>query len=223
MFDYAVARRAMVDSQIKTNKVTDERLIAALEDLPREQFLPKPLRSVAYLDEDIPLGSDRYLMEPMVLARLIQAARVTASDVALDIGCGPGYATAVLARLASAVVGLDSDPTLVKEAAKRLAELGLDTAVVVEGPLDAGYPAQAPYDVIFFGGAVDQVPEAVQDQLAEGGRLVAVVVDPARSGPQPVGRATLIERRHGLLSHRVLFDSSIPRLPGLRAEPGFVF
>ena len=142
MVDYAAARMNMVDSQIRTNKVTNAELIAAFESVPREAFVPERLAGVAYVDEDIALSNGRYLMEPMVLARLLQEARPGPADVVLDVGCGTGYATAILAKLAATVVALESDHDLAVKATKLLGDLGIDNAIVVEGPLPAGWPAQ---------------------------------------------------------------------------------
>lgn len=216
--DYAAARFKMVENQIRTNRVTDPLVIAAMRTLPREAFVPEALRGVAYVDEDLPLGGGRFLMEPLVTALLVQAAEVGADDVALDVGCGTGYASAVLAKMASVVVALESDPGLATHAREVLAELGMDTVSVVEGPLPAGHPRQAPYDVIFFGGAVAEVPPALTDQLADGGRMVAVVCD--RRG---VGTGTLFLRTGGAISRRPIFDAQTPILPGFARESTFEF
>lgn len=216
--DYATARLNMVESQIRPNRVTDPRIVAAMLELPRESFLPKPLRGVAYVDEDIHIGGGRYLMEPMVQARLIQAAQITPGDVVLEIGASTGYGAALLARLASTVVALESDPALVKAASATLGDLGIDNVALVEGKLVEGYPQQAPYNVIVFAGGVEYIPQGIAGQLAEGGRLVAVVMPPGEPG-----RATLATRIGGTISTRVIFDASCPVLPGFRREPGFVF
>lgn len=217
--DYAAARHNMVENQIRTNRVTDPRIVATMDALPRELFVPKQLRGIAYVDEDLDLGNGRYLMEPLVLARLLQAAELRPEDVVLDVGCGTGYSTAVLARVASTVVALESDSDLAEAAASLLAELGMDNAVVVTGPLADGYPAQSPYDVIVLGGAVAEIPTALCDQLAEGGRLVAVVTGPGTA----VGKATLVTRVAGTLSRRIIFDAGSPYLPGFAPVPGFTF
>jgi protein-L-isoaspartate(D-aspartate) O-methyltransferase len=216
--DYAAARLNMVESQVRPNRVTDTRIVMAMLELPRENFVPKPLRGVAYVDEDVHIGDGRYLMEPMVLARLVQAAAITAEDVVLEIGTGTGYGAAVLSRLASTVVALESDAALAKGAAKTLANLGIDNVAVVETPVPQGYARQAPYNVIVLGGGVEQIPSAITDQLAEGGRLVAVVVPPGQAG-----RAVLATRLAGTVSTRAIFDAASPILPGFTAEPGFVF
>ena len=221
--DYAAARLNMVESQLRTNKVWSVPLIEAFETVPRERFLPEAMRGVAYIDEDIPLnhgslGKGRHLMEPMVLARLLQAAAVQPDDVALEIGSGSGYAAAILARLAATVVALESDSELAKQANALLNELGADNAVVVTGPLGEGYPMQAPYNVILISGAVSAVPKAISDQLADGGRLVAVVKEGAG-----LGRAVLVQRSGDHVAQRILFDAATPYLPEFEAEPGFVF
>lgn len=218
MVDFAAARLNMVESQLRTNKVTDLRLLAAFETVPRELFVPEPLRGIAYIDEDVALGGGRFVMEPRVLARLLQAAQPGPEDVALDLGCGSGYATAILSRLVATVVALEDDAALAAAANRTLEKLEIDNAVVVEGRLTEGYPKQAPYNVILLGGAVAEVPAAIADQLAEGGRLVAVV----DAGPG-LGRATLMRRDGGVISSRVLYDAALPVLPGFEAEPGFVF
>jgi len=218
MVDYAAARLNMVESQLRTNKVTDLRLLDAFESLPRELFVPEPLRGIAYIDEDVALGGDRFVMEPRVLARLLQAAQPGPDDVALDIGCGSGYATAILSRLVATVVALEDDAALAGAANRTLDELEIDNAIVVEGRLNEGYPRQAPYNVILLDGAVSEVPPAIADQLAEGGRLVTVV-----SAGAGLGRATLMRRDGGTVSSRVLYDAAVPVLPGFEAVPGFVF
>ena len=214
---YAVARRHMVESQVRPNKVTDDRVADAMLDTPRELFVPKPFRGVAYMDEDIKIAHGRFLIEPMVFARLLQEAGIEAGDTVLDIGCGTGYSTAVLGHLAGTVVALEGDRDLAARATEILAELGIDNAAVVEGPLNNGLPDQGPFDIILLNGSVADVPDALINQIAEGGRMMAVIV---RKG---IGRATRFDRINGLVSHRDLFDASIPALPGFSREPGFVF
>lgn len=217
MQSFATARHNMVESQIRTNKVTDPALIGAFGELPRERFVPEGLRSVAYVDEDLELTRGRFLMEPMVLARLLQLAAPKPEDIALDVGCGSGYASAVLARLCAAVVALESDRGLLARANALFDELQINNAVVVEGTLTEGYPRQAPYNVILVDGAVERIPQALFDQLAEGGRLVTVQLDGG------VGRGTLFLKSEGVVSRRPIFDAATPVLPGFRAEPHFVF
>jgi protein-L-isoaspartate(D-aspartate) O-methyltransferase len=218
MTEFAAARLNMVESQIRTNKVTDQRVIAAFEAVPRELFVDEAKRGFAYIDEDLEVAAGRYLMEPMVLARLLQAAGPQPGDIALDIGCATGYSTAILSHLAETVVGVESNRPLMDQANRTLNALDVDNAVVVEGALDAGYQKQAPYNVIIFQGAVSAVPDTVKRQLSDGGRLVAVVCDEAG-----IGRGTLIQRSGDSFSARILFDAATPLLPGFAREAGFVF
>ena len=218
MTDHAAARRNMVSGQIRTNRVSDERLIEAMEEIPRERFVPPAKRGVAYVDEDVEIAPGRYLMEPMVLARMVQEAGIAADDMVLDVGCGTGYATAVMSRLAGTVIALDVDGSLAAEAERTLNAVGADNAIVVTGPLAEGYARQAPYDVILLGGAVDRLPQALADQLAEGGRIVGVLREAGG-----VGQATLWARHRGALSSRSLFEASLPPLPGIARPVQFEF
>ena len=218
MTDFAAARQHMVDSQIRPNKVNDPAIVAALGRLPRETFVPERLQGVAYIDEDIDLGGGRYLMEPMVLARLLQEAAPTAADIGLVAGAAGGYSAAVLAAICSTVVALEPDPVLAADANAALTSLGIDNATVVQGPLTDGCPSQGPYGVILFDGAVDEVPAAYFAQLEEGGRLAAVIA-PAGG----IGHATLFTKADGRIGRRALFDAAIHHLPGFLKTPDFVF
>ena len=218
MTDYAAARLNMVESQLRTNKVTSEALLDAFLAVPRERFVPPALRGTAYIDEELPLGKGRYLLEPMVLARLVEIAGVGPQDTVLEIGCASGYGTAVLARVARSVAAIDNDAQFVAQASARLRELAIGNASVIEAPLATGHPNRAPYSVILFEGAVAEIPEVVSRQLGEGGRLVAVM----RPGGS-IGRATLVLRSNGVLAHRPIFDAAAPYLPGFEPAPSFVF
>lgn len=211
-------RLNMIESQLRTNKVTDPRLLKAMAEVSREAFLPERLRGIAYVDEDIPLGDGRFLMEPMVFARLVQAAGILPSDVVLELGAGCGYATAVLARLASTVVALESNAGMAAAASRTLHAQGVDNAIVVEGDLLSGHPAQAPYDAIVFSGAIGEAPAAILPQVAEGGRMVAVV-----RGDSGQGKAMLWTRRAGVVGARELFDANTPLLPEFAPVRGFAF
>ena len=216
--DYAAARHAMLENQVRANKVTDAKVIHAIDAIPREAFVADAIKGVAYVDEDLNLGNGRYLMEPMVLARLMQSAEIGDDDTVLDIGCATGYSTAVLARVAKAVVAVESDAEMAKQASDILTGLGIDNAAVIAGALDAGMAEQGPFDAIFVGGAVADVPETLVEQLADDGRLVAVVLD-----DKGLGRATLYRRNAGSVTQTVLFDASVPALPGFEKTQSFVF
>ena len=218
MLDTAAARLHMVDGQLRTNGITDPNLIQAFLTVPRERFAPEALRSSAYVDDDIPLGGGRYLIEPLVLARLVLLAEIRAGDRVLFVGAATGYGVALLAALGASVVALECDAALAATARRVLGELGYPTVRVVEGPLSRGYDGGAPYDAMIFGGAIGDVPSALIGQLSEGGRAAAVL----RPGAA-VGQATAMTRIGSVLSRRSYFDASTPMLPGLQAAPGFVF
>lgn len=218
MTQYETARLNMVESQLKPNKVTMPAILEAMGDVPRENFVPRSLRGIAYVDDDIALGNGRHLTEPMVLGRLIEAARIGASDIVLLIGCATGYAPSVLARLANTVVAIEGDADLAQQASETLAHLGADNAVVIEGALAEGYADQAPYQAIIIDGAVAEVPPKILAQLADGGRLTAVV-----SPDGALGKGTLYQRIGDAVSHREIFDASIPLLPGFEPIPTFQF
>jgi protein-L-isoaspartate(D-aspartate) O-methyltransferase len=215
---YETARAKMIDCQLRPNKVTDERIIDAFARLRRELFVPEQLRGVAYVDEDLPLGRGRYLTEPMVAARLLQAAMPDRKDTALVVGAGVGYEAALLALLTRSVIALEEDAQLARLGRAALVDHRIASVSYVEEPLPAGHRQRAPYDVILFGGAVAAIPSEIAAQLSEGGRMAVVL----RSG-QGVGRATLTTRTGGVLAQRVIFDAATPLLPGFVPKPAFVF
>jgi protein-L-isoaspartate(D-aspartate) O-methyltransferase len=212
---FADARKRMVDSQLRPNKVTDPRILEAMRRIPRERFLPAPLASLAYADEDVPLGGGRVLMEPMVLARLLQLAAPLPGERALVIAAGCGYGAAVLAATGARVTALEEIPALTASAAMAAEAPGVN---LVSGPLSAGWPAAGPYDLIVIEGAVPEVPAAIASQLkADGGRLAAVI----RTGG--TSQAVLAEVSASGLRTRPAFDCSTPLLPSLCREAAFSF
>jgi protein-L-isoaspartate(D-aspartate) O-methyltransferase len=220
MFDFAAARRMMVDCQVRTSDVTDQRIIAAMQDLPRERFVPARNASLAYLDLDVAVTEGkpaRRLLKPMVLAKLIQAVEIGPQDRVLDVGCATGYASALLARLARQVTALEEDATLARHARENLAAIDVANAEVVSGPVAGGWPAGAPYDVILVDGAAEVVPERLLRQLADGGRLAGIV------GRAPASKAVLYLAGAGQASARPIFDAAAPALPGFAEPPQFVF
>ena len=219
MTDFVLARRNMIDGQLRPNRVTNAQLLAAIGDLPRERFLPAGLRSVAYADDDVPLGNGRFLMEPMVLARLIQTLQPLPGDKALVVASGAGYGAALLARLVKTVVAVESDASLAGSAEQTIGNLGITNVQTVVGKMEEGWAAQASYDVILIEGAVQKVPEAILEQLAEGGRLGTVIAAPTGM----LGVAQLVVKEGGVTSGRPLFDAGTPPLPGFAAPPRFTF
>jgi protein-L-isoaspartate(D-aspartate) O-methyltransferase len=227
MVDFARQRLTMVESQLRPNEVTDRRLLAAVRALPRERFVPPQRRVLAYMDEAIEVfpaidgASARFLLAPMVLARLVQLAAVEPDDAVLDIGCATGYSAAVLARLGGSVIGLEPEPELAAAARNTLRELGIGNVEIIEGNLERGYPKAGPYDVIFLNGGVPELPAALTSQLQEGGRLAAVLAN--RTGLGSQGKAWLFVKVGGEVSGLPHFDAGARPLPGCAAEPCFSF
>ena len=219
MTDFALARRNMVEGQLRPNRVNDAGLLAALGELPRERFLPEALRSVAYADDDVPLGKGRFMMEPMVLARLIQVLQPQAEDKAMVLAAGLGYGAAILARLAKSVVAVEADAGLAAAAQQTLRDLKVTGVQHVAGQSEQGAAASGPYDVILIEGAVPEVPSVIADQLAEGGRLATVIADPSGA----LGVAHLFVKQGGVVSGRPLFDAGTPLLPGFARPARFTF
>jgi protein-L-isoaspartate(D-aspartate) O-methyltransferase len=217
MSDFAQARRMMVDCQVRPSDVTDQDLLAAMLAMPRERFVPAEVAGVAYLDRDLPVDPKRALLKPMVLARMIQAAELETRERVLDVACGTGYSSAILARLAASVTALEDDADRSRRCGEILASLGAGNVTAACGPLDAGWPGGAPYDVILVNGACETEPQGLIRQLNEGGRLLAVI------GTGPIGKATLFRKDHGEIGSRPLFDATAPALPAFARAPAFVF
>jgi len=215
--DFAQARLNMIEGQIRTNRVTDQFVLDALDELPREAFVPDALKSLSYVDEDIQVGAGRILMEPMVMARLMQAAAIEETDLALVIAAATGYEAAAIAKIASAVIAVESDVAMAHTATEHLAEQGADTVTVVQDDLTVGNADHGPYDVIFINGAVDAVSAAILDQLSDGGRLVCVKT------AKGMDKAVLITKTDGVVSETELFDANIPALAEFKAETTFTF
>lgn len=219
MTDFALARRNMVDGQLRPNRVTNTSLLSAVSELPRERFLPDALRSVAYADDDVPLGSGRFLMEPMVLVRLIQALQPQPGDKALVVASGRGYGAALLSRLVKSVVAVESNSTLSSSAEQTIKDLGIVNIKQTVAKLENGAAADGPFDEILIEGAVHEIPQAILDQLAEGGRLATVRAVPAGV----LGVAKLVVKEGGVTSGRPLFDAGTPALPGFAPAHRFTF
>lgn len=217
MFDAAAARRLMVDGQIRTADVTNPSLIAAMQAVPRELFVPPSLAAQAYCDGEVSLGKGRALLRPMVLAKLIQGADLHAGDQVLDVGSGTGYSSAVLSHMGALVVALEEDAELARRAETTLAAVGALRVTVASAPLSVGWATAAPYDVILINGAIEIAPQALGRQLKPEGRLAAVF------GRGPGAKAMIYRFIEGQLVGRPIFDAAAPVLPGFAAPPAFVF
>lgn len=220
MSDFSTARRNMVDGQVRPADVTDHRIIDAMLALPREVFVPEDRRALAYLDLDLDVSEKgapkRFLIKPMVVAKMVQAADIKSTDNVLVVGCATGYTAALVAKLAGRVTATEGDKALAAKAAGILATLGFGQVSVVNAAASEGAPAGAPYDAIILEGATEVTPELLYRQLGEEGRLVGVF---AMSTP----RAVIITHSHADFGDRPLFDASVPVLPGLERPPAFVF
>lgn len=206
--EFSVARRNMVESQIRPNGITNQPLISALLEVEREAFVDKEYQSIAYFSEDLPLQNNRFLLEPMVLGRLLQLAEIKSDDLVLDIGPGSGYSTAVIAQLAQSVIGVEEDESLCDKSGGTLIDRGITNAAIVCGKHSQGVPGEAPFDVIVLNGRVPQVPQALFDQLACGGRLVAVV------GHEFEAKVTLYTKTDQEISALAAFNAFAPLLIG---------
>ncbi len=214
MTDFALQRRNMVESQVRPSDVTDRRIIAAMLDVPREEFAPEERRQLAYMDGDVTIAAaqpgrpPRSMMSPRVFAKLLDLAEFEPSDVVLDIGTGSGYSAAVIGKLVDKVVGLECDAGLAAKATKSLASLSIANVAVVQGELGKGWPAAAPFAAIVCEGSVSTIPYELLPQLKDGGRLVAVLNEGAGS------RAVVWRRLGDSFDRREVFDAAAPPLPG---------
>ena len=221
--DFEAARVKMVENQIRTTDVTSHSVLNAFLTVPRENFVPEKSKLLAYIDNDIEIAPAaagkpaRFLMEASPLAKLLQLGAITKQDKVLDVGCGTGYASAILSRLADKVIALDSDEDLAAKTKANVAALGYDNVTVVTGDLEKGNAGNGPYDVIFINGSIEQLPQGLLDQLSEDGRLITVI------GYGHAARATVFMRERGAVSENVFFNASIKPLPGFAKAKEFVF
>ncbi|WP_102107857.1 protein-L-isoaspartate O-methyltransferase family protein [Oceaniglobus roseus] len=215
MSDFARRRTMMVDNQIRPSDVTKFPIIDAMLSVPREQFVPAGRREAAYVGENMELGGGRVILDPRTLAKMLDAVDVQPDELVLDVGCSYGYSTAVLARLAEAVVAVEEDEGMAREAAATLSQTEADNTAVVEGPLSEGAAKHGPYDVILVQGGVQQLPQALLDQLAQHGRICCLFMDGV------LGVVRLGYRSESGVSWRDLFNASAPVLPGLARRSAF--
>ncbi|RNF35239.1 protein-L-isoaspartate O-methyltransferase family protein [Paracoccus methylarcula] len=215
MTDFAARRTVMVDTQVRPNDVTKFPVIEAMLAIPREEFVPAPLRAVAYSGENLAIGENRVMLEPRTLAKLVDGLDIQPGDLVLDLACGYGYSAAVVARMAEAVVAVEDDETMAAEAEKRLADANVFNVATLHGDLTKGEPRQGPYDVILIEGAVEDVPSAILEQLKEGGRIGALFMEGS------LGVARIGYRLNGRVNWRYAFNAHAPVLKAFTKERGF--
>ena len=216
---FATARKTMVDCQLRPSKVTNQLVLDAFMTIPREEFVGKQQRVLAYVDEDLPLSGGRCLMEPMVLARLLQALEIRPDDNLLIVGAGCGYGTAVAAKLAGSVIAIETRSNLVEKAQDVLVSIGIDNAAIVKSRLIDGYPDEGPYDRILIEGGVETVPDSLLNQLTPKGRLAAIY----RKLGHSAGVASLWTRSGNNFTRTPLFDARVPNLDEFNAKAEFSF
>jgi len=215
MISFEERRRVMVDTQVRPSDVTRFPVIEAMLTVPRERFVPESKREAAYAGENVSLGDGRVMLEPRTLAKILDAVNIQPTEAVLDVACGLGYSTAVVAQLAEAVVGVESDRRMAREAEQTLADEGVDNAVVVEGDLVEGAARHGPYDVILVQGGVERVPDALADQLSDGGRIACIFMD------GELGIVRLGLKTDGAITWRFAFNAAAPVLEGFTAERAF--
>ncbi|WP_300548284.1 protein-L-isoaspartate O-methyltransferase [Roseovarius sp.] len=215
MTDYAARRTMMVDTQVRPSDVTKFPIIDAMLSVPREQFVPRPLREAAYMGENVDLGGGRVVLEPRTLAKILDALEIEGDDLVLDIGSGLGYSSAVVARMAEAVVAVEDDSDMVQEAQRVLAENGADNVILHQGELTQGAPDHGPYDVITIQGAIEHLPTALTDQLKEGGRIACLFMEGS------LGVVRIGYKIDGQINWRFAFNAGAPVLPGFERHAAF--
>lgn len=215
MADFARRRTTMVDTQVRPSDVTKFPIIEAMLRIPRELFVPSEKREAAYVGENVDLGGGRVVLDPRTLAKMLEAVDIQPDEMVLDIGAGYGYSSALAAHLAEAVVALEEVPEMAEEAERALAEAGADNAAVVTGTLAEGAAKHGPYDVILIQGAVQHLPDAITDQLKDGGRIVAIFQEGA------LGVVRVGYRIDGQMTWRFAFNAGAPVLPGFEANRAF--
>lgn len=215
MTDFSALRTVMVDTQVRPSDVTKFTVIEAMLTIPREEFVPDSRRAVAYSGENLDIGKGRMILQPRTLAKMVDALNVQPDELVLNLGCDYGYSAAIVARMAQAVVAVEADAAIAAEAETRLAAAGVDNAAVLNAPLAEGCADQGPYDAVLISGAIETLPQAIADQLKEGGRIVALFAE------GNLGVARIGFRIGGRINWRYAFNAHAPLLPGFAAEKEF--
>ena len=217
--NYELARKNMVENQIRANKVTDTKIIDAFSNVEREIFVPESYREIAYNDEDIRLSRNRFMMKPMILARLLQSLSLNGNENILHIGSNSGYASAILSQLCHAVISIESDKKLYEKSINIFSKIGFDNVVPLHGSMEVGVPKESPFDVIFIEGTLEEKPKALFNQLNNNGKLV-VVLKPSNVN---IGKANLFFKLNNEIGNEILFDAQVTKLSIFKSKPKFNF
>ena len=215
MTDFAKLRTMMVDTQVRPSDVTKFPIIEAMLTVARENFVPRSQREAAYVGEHVALGNGRVTLDPRVLAKMLDVLNIQNDELVLDIGTGLGYSSAVISRMAQAVIAIEEDDALAGDAATALSDAGADNVVVETAALAVGAPQHGPYDVVVLQGAVETIPAAILDQVKDGGRICAIFLD------GPLGIARIGYKLNNEITWRLAFNATAPVLPGFEADRAF--
>lgn len=215
MFDYKLARKTMLESQIRTNDVTDKRIHEAFLSVPRECFVPKSKQALSYSDRHIEIGEERFMLRPRDFAKMLEAADIKSEDIVLSIGAGRGYEIAVLSQLAETVIAVEQDANLAAKSTELLDNCGTSNSAVIVSDMRAGTPEHGPFDLIFVTGAISEIPKTWIQQLTDNGRIVACITD------GHIGRVKVFHKSGDSLGEKTVFDANVPVLPGFARKLAF--
>ena len=217
--DFKIARKNMVENQIRANKVTNLNLINAFLDVPREKFVPDALQEISYVDEDIQLSRNRFMMKPMILARLFQSLSLKGNENILHVGSNSGYGSAILSRMCSSVISLESDKKLFETSIHTFSNMGFDNVVPLHGSMENGVEKEAPFDIIFIEGSIETEPKSLFGQLNENGKLIAII----RPANIKIGKAKLFFKISNEIGLENLFDAQVSKLSIFKSKTKFSF
>ena len=217
--DFKIARKNMVENQIRANKVTSFNIIKAFLDVPREKFVPDALQEISYVDEDIQLSRNRFMMKPMILARLFQSLNLKGNENILHVGSNSGYGSAILSRMCSSVISLESDKKLFETSIHTFSNMGFDNVVPLHGSMENGVEKEAPFDIIFIEGSIETEPKSLFIQLNENGKLIAII----RPANIKIGKAKLFFKISNEIGLENLFDAQVSKLSIFKSKTKFSF
>ena len=217
--DFKIARKNMVENQTRANKVTSLNVINAFLDVPREKFVPDALQEILYVDEDIQLSRNRFMMKPMILARLFQSLSLKGNENILHVGSNSGYGSAILSRMCSSVISLESDKKLFETSIYTFSNMGFDNVVPLHGSMENGVEKEAPFDIIFIEGSIETEPISLFGQLNENGKLIAII----RPANIKIGKAKLFFKISNEIGLENLFDAQVSKLSIFKSKTKFSF